>query len=48
VAREQKVASPLLQLTAELFRLAHVELGEEADHVEAVKLIERWAGQEIA
>lgn len=47
VAREQKVASPLLQLTAELFRLAHVELGEEADHVEAVKLIERWAGQEI-
>ena len=48
VAREQKVVSPLLQLTAELFRLAHVELGEEADHVEAVKLIERWAGQEIA
>ncbi|HEX6598336.1 MAG TPA: NAD(P)-dependent oxidoreductase [Gemmatimonadaceae bacterium] len=48
VAREQKVASPLLQLTAELFRLAHVELGEEADHVEAVKLIERWASQEIA
>jgi len=48
VAREQKVASPLLQLTAELFRLAHVELGEEADHVEAVRLIERWAGQEIA
>lgn len=48
VAREQKVASPLLQLTAELFRLAHVELGEEADHVEAVKLIERWAGKEIA
>jgi 3-hydroxyisobutyrate dehydrogenase len=48
VAREQKVASPLLQLTAELFRLAHAELGEEADHVEAVKLIERWASQEIA
>jgi 3-hydroxyisobutyrate dehydrogenase len=48
VAREQKVSSPLLQLTAELFRMAHVELGEEADHVEAVKLIERWAGQEIA
>lgn len=48
VAREQNVASPLLQLTAELFRMAHAELGEEADHVEAVKLIERWAGQEIA
>jgi hypothetical protein len=25
-----------------------VELGEEADHMEAVKLIERWAQQEIA
>ena len=48
VAREQKVPAPLLQLTAELFRMAHVELGEEADHVEAVKLVERWAQQEIA
>jgi 3-hydroxyisobutyrate dehydrogenase len=48
VAREQKVPSPLIQLTADLFRIAHRELGEEADHVEAVKLIERWAGQEIA
>ncbi|HEX8849932.1 MAG TPA: NAD(P)-dependent oxidoreductase [Gemmatimonadaceae bacterium] len=47
VARAHKVASPLLQLTAELFRLAHDELGEEADHVEAVKVVERWAGTEI-
>ena len=47
VARAQKVASPLLQLTAELFRLAHDELGEEADHVEAVKIVERWAKTEI-
>jgi 3-hydroxyisobutyrate dehydrogenase len=47
VAREQKVPSPLLQLTAELFRLAHHELGEEADHVEAVKLVEQWADVEI-
>jgi 3-hydroxyisobutyrate dehydrogenase len=47
VAREQKVPAPLLQLTAELFRLAHTALGEEADHVEAVKLVEQWAGQEI-
>jgi 3-hydroxyisobutyrate dehydrogenase len=47
VAREQRVPSPLLQLTAELFRLAHRELGEEADHVEAVRLIERWAEVEI-
>lgn len=47
VAREQKVASPLLQLAAELFRLAHAELGEEADHVEAVRVIERLCGTEI-
>ncbi|MFN8580974.1 MAG: NAD(P)-dependent oxidoreductase [Gemmatimonadaceae bacterium] len=45
--REQKVASPVLQQIAELFRLARVELGEEADHVEAVRLIERHARQEI-
>ena len=47
VARQQKVASPLLQLTAELFRLAHLELGEEADHVEAVRIVEKWAETEI-
>jgi 3-hydroxyisobutyrate dehydrogenase len=48
VAREQKVPAPLIQLTADLFRIAHNALGEEADHVEAVKVIEQWAGQEIA
>jgi 3-hydroxyisobutyrate dehydrogenase len=48
VARDQKVASPMLQLASELFRAAHAELGEEADHVEAVKIVERWAGVEIA
>ena len=48
VAREEKVPSPVLQLTAELFRMAHAELGEEADHVEAVKIIERLCGKEIA
>lgn len=47
VARELRVPSPLIQLTAELMRLAHQALGEEADHVEAVKVIEQWAGQEI-
>jgi 3-hydroxyisobutyrate dehydrogenase len=46
-ARTQKVTSPLLQLTSELFRLARVALGEEADHVEAVKVLEQWAGAEI-
>jgi 3-hydroxyisobutyrate dehydrogenase len=48
VAREQKVPAPLLQLTADLFRIAHGALGEEADHVEAVKLVEQWAGQAIS
>lgn len=47
VAREQKVPAPLLQLAADLFRVAHTALGEEADHVEAVKLVEQWAGVEI-
>ena len=45
--RDQNVPSPLTQLTAELFAAAHRELGEEADHVEAVKVIERQAGGEI-
>ena len=48
MARELKVPSPLIQLAADLMRVAHNELGEEADHVEAVKVLEEWAGQEIA
>ncbi len=47
VARDEKVPSPLIQLTAELFRAAHGALGEEADHVEAVKYLEQLAGGEI-
>lgn len=47
LAREQRVPSPLLQLTAELFRMAHGELGEEADHVEAVHVVERMSGVTI-
>ena len=46
-AREHGVASPLLQAVAELLRVARHELGEEADHVEAVKVVERWAGVEV-
>ena len=45
--REQKVPAPAIQLTAELMSMAHRELGEEADHVEAVKVIERMAGEVI-
>jgi len=47
LAREQRVPSPLFQLTSELFRMAHTELGEEADHVEAVKVVERIGGAEL-
>lgn len=47
VARDEKVPSPLIQLTAELMRAAHTALGEEADHVEAVKYFEQMAGGEI-
>jgi 3-hydroxyisobutyrate dehydrogenase len=47
LAREQRVPSPLLQLTAELFRMAHDELGEAADHVEAVRVVERIGGATV-
>jgi 3-hydroxyisobutyrate dehydrogenase len=43
-AREHGVTSPLLQLTSELLREARRELGEEADHVETVQVLEKWAG----
>lgn len=48
VAREQRVPAPMLQLAAELMTAARGALGEEADHVEMVKLVEQWAGAEIA
>ncbi len=44
VAREHQVPSPMLQQAAELWRMAHTELGEDADHVEVVRVIERLAG----
>lgn len=47
VAREQRVPTPVLQLCADLFALAHRELGDDVDHVEAVKLLEQWAGVSI-
>jgi 3-hydroxyisobutyrate dehydrogenase len=46
-AREHGVPTPVLQLTAELMRTAHAILGEEADHVEATRVVEQWAQQEI-
>ena len=46
-ARENRVPSPLMQATADLLRVARQALGEEADHVETVKLIEMWASYEV-
>src|SRR5690349_782065 len=48
VARDNKVPSPVTQLAADLFTVARGELGEVADHVEAVRLVEQWAGVEIS
>ena len=48
IARDERVPAPLTQLVADLCTLSHRALGEEADHVESVKVIEEWAGREIA
>ena len=47
LARELGVPSELLQLTAQMFRKAHTALGEEVDHMEAVKYIEEISGAAI-
>jgi 3-hydroxyisobutyrate dehydrogenase len=43
----QHVGGPMISLAAELFRAARAALGEEADYLEAIKLIERQAGVEL-
>ncbi|MGH7623057.1 MAG: NAD(P)-dependent oxidoreductase, partial [Gemmatimonadaceae bacterium] len=48
LARDNRVPAPVTQLTADLYRIARGELGETADHVEIVKLVESWANVEIA
>jgi 3-hydroxyisobutyrate dehydrogenase len=48
VAAADHIPAPMLQLTAALWQVAHQSLGDVADHVETVKLIEQWAGVEIA
>lgn len=47
IARNTATPAPLLTETSRLFAEAHGELGEDADHVEAVKLVERQAGTTI-
>jgi 3-hydroxyisobutyrate dehydrogenase len=48
IARETGTPADLLELTSRLFSEAHRELGEEADHVEAVKVVEQRAGTVIS
>ena len=45
--REQRVPAAVIQQAVELFRVARLELGEEADHAEIARLVERWGGIEI-
>lgn len=47
LASEAGTPIPLIDLAAKLIHEAHVELGEEADHVEAVKVVEKRAGVTI-
>jgi len=47
MADDLQVRTPLISLTAERFHEARELLGEEADHVEAVKMVERENGVEI-
>lgn len=44
---ETGVQGPVLHLVGQLFRQARAILGEEADHVEVIRLIEQEAGAEI-
>jgi 3-hydroxyisobutyrate dehydrogenase len=48
IAKEEGISVPLIELAAKLFSEAHEILGEEADHVEAVKVIEERAGVQIS
>ena len=45
---DNQVPAPLLRLTREVYFLALRELGSGRDHVEALKVLEHWAGVEIA
>jgi 3-hydroxyisobutyrate dehydrogenase len=48
IARDTGTPAEILELTSRLFAAAHRELGEEADHVEAVRVLEQRAGTIIA
>ncbi len=44
IAAQANAPAPFIDLAARLFREAHNLLGDEADHVEAIKIIEERAG----
>lgn len=48
MAKNNRIPAPVMQVTADIFRVARREFGEEVDHVEIVKLVEQWSGVEIA
>lgn len=48
IAAQADLSLPMIELAAEVFNSAHAELGEEADHVEAVKAIENQTGVRIS
>lgn len=47
LAQSVGVPAPMMELAARLTREAHELLGEEVDHVEAVRLVEKLGGAEI-
>jgi 3-hydroxyisobutyrate dehydrogenase len=47
LAEDLQARTPLISLTAERFHEAREKLGEQADHVEAVKMVEEENGVEI-
>jgi 3-hydroxyisobutyrate dehydrogenase len=48
LAEDLEVRTPIIALTAERFHEAREKLGEQADHVEAVRMVEEENGLEIA
>lgn len=48
IVEENGIESPLIELAAKLFHEAHAQLGEEADHVEAVRVVEERAGVRVS
>ena len=48
IAQDSAVPAPFIDLAARLFAEAHGILGEEADHVEAVRVIEDRAGVRVS